>query len=674
MKKLFYSRFTKLIVFIVCLVVISCFVRDTGMVLNSNGFNTMLEEDFADSRFFRDKCIDATFTVSNAIDDIILNGDKSGLEGLDFDFVKYFISINGDTYSNYPMSSRSYMELDSFWVFEKSGEGYYDNSSYGRYYNSTFSEPYFTTEEYKPKDLKVYLGFSTDAFAEERESWQNEKDNVCNYLYRLLIYAGLLILSILYFTIAAGRRGRDNEIHLLFFDNVFAEIIAAVMLTVGITGCILSALLLMEGAYYTKFTRFDIYLLNLSIITTELTFAAELAMWLSLVRSFKAKKLFRRFIVFRSVSYIFGKIKGLLSAYSLTGLFGGILKAAARPFAGIYENVRRIVSSSIGRLVFVWVSVLSAAYTLCILLMFLSELEAFWLIGFPVVFILALRVSAKYLKDFEEVRKGISEIKGGNTAYKIPELKSRFFTAMAEDVNSIGEGMALSVEKSVRSERMKAELITNVSHDLKTPLTSVISFSKLLTEQKLLPEEANDYARIIYDKSLRLKNLTDDLFDISRIRSGNEVMNLEKIDLCLLIRQSMAEYERAAEGSGLEFIVDLPAEGAAVNADGKKLSRVFGNLIDNTIKYAMKNTRVYISVFRNENNVIFEIKNISALRIKKSAEEITGRFVRGDEARSTEGSGLGLAIAKSYAEANGGRFILTIDGDLFKVGIEFTAI
>ncbi len=657
MKTLFNSLFTKLIVFGVCLVMIFCFVRDTGEMLNYGDIEILTEDKFSDSSFFREKCRDTTFAFNEAVDDIILKGDRSGLEGLDPNFVKYYININGDEYANYNDSIEKYWNLDLFWIYEKSdnNEEYTDNSNYGAYYSP---EPYFLSSEYKPDSMKIYLGFSEDGFPVEKEQWQNEKDSVCTYLYNILIYGAVLLLSLIYFTLAAGRRGKDREVYTMFFDGIFGEIIIMLMAFIGIMGSVISGLLLIKGAYNTALTGFDIYLINLSVLAAELTFGAVLALWLSLVRSIKAKKFLRRFVVFRIISYVYRKLRLIVPK---------CLNIVPKCISAVEETV----SSSIGRLVIAYLAIVSIAFALCVLLMFGTEMMVFYFLGFPVIFILAARFGAKYVKCFDEVRKGVAEIKSGNMGYKIPELKNKYFNDMAEDINSIGDGIAISVEKSVRSERLKSELITNVSHDLKTPLTSVINFSKLLCEQKLEPAEANDYAKIIYDKSIKLKNLTSDLFDISKVQSGNEVMNFEDIDLCLLVRQSMAEYEKAIEDSGLEFILALPEDGASISADGKKLSRVLGNLIDNTVKYAMKGTRVYLSVYKKEDETVFEMKNISAVRIGKTAEEITDRFVRGDESRSTEGSGLGLAIVKSYTEANNGKFRLTIDGDLFKVELKF---
>lgn len=274
------------------------------------------------------------------------------------------------------------------------------------------------------------------------------------------------------------------------------------------------------------------------------------------------------------------------------------------------------------------------------------------------------------LNGTDAVRNGLQRIRDGEVSYKITECKSAFASSMAEDINAIGEGLQKAVEQSVKSERMKSELITNVSHDLKTPLTSIINYTDLLMKEKLVPEEANDYVRIIDRKSKKLRQLTADLFDISKVRSGNEEIETEQIDYKLLISQAVAELDQEIQKAGLEFVLKLPESSVEIISDGKKLSRVYENLIINAVKYSLKGTRVYIELYENGSRYTTEIKNIAGYKMDFTDDEITERFVRGDESRTGDGSGLGLAIAKSYVELLGGSFSVKTDGDLFKAIIE----
>ena len=214
---------------------------------------------------------------------------------------------------------------------------------------------------------------------------------------------------------------------------------------------------------------------------------------------------------------------------------------------------------------------------------------------------------------------------------------------------------------------MKTELITNVSHDLKTPLTSIINYIDLLKRENIEPESARDYVNILDKKSQRLKVLIEDLFEASKAASGAMELNISKLDIGQLLRQALGENDERFNEKQLEVKLNIPDEKIFINGDGKRLYRVFENLISNAVKYSLSNTRVYIDMSKNEENeVTIVMKNISAYELNFDVNEITNRFKRGDSSRSTDGSGLGLAIAKSIVELHGGKFNIEIDGDLFK--------
>ncbi len=295
-------------------------------------------------------------------------------------------------------------------------------------------------------------------------------------------------------------------------------------------------------------------------------------------------------------------------------------------------------------------------------------------ISFPSGFLLAIAatgVLAVYVRravsDYDKIMSGMEKIKQGDTLVKIEGVEDALLMPIAAGINTLGDGIEKAVNEKVKSERMKSELITNVSHDLKTPLTSIINYSDLLVKENLTPAEANDYAEIISIKAGKLKKLTEDLFDISKVQSGNDDVRCEKLSLSTLIAQAMAE-ESENEKSGLEFLVNVP-DGINVLCDGKKMSRVFSNLIVNARLYSLSGTRVYIDAAEERDFAVVTFKNIASYKMNFTAEEITERFVRGDEARSSEGSGLGLSIAKSFTEASGGSFAVTVDGDLFKATV-----
>lgn len=272
-----------------------------------------------------------------------------------------------------------------------------------------------------------------------------------------------------------------------------------------------------------------------------------------------------------------------------------------------------------------------------------------------------------------DIVDGINRIRDGEVEYKL-DVDSLTGTnrEMADAVNNIGEGIRKAVHTSMKDEQMKTDLITNVSHDIKTPLTSIISYVDLLKRLKIEDEPAKGYIDVLDEKSQRLKQLTDDLLEASKISSGNITLNMEKLNLTELLNQAIGEFSEKLEEKGLIAVFEDNSEPVYINADSRRMWRVADNLFNNICKYALENTRVYIDIFMNEYNIAeLSIKNISASRMNIKGEELTERFIRGDSSRTTEGSGLGLFIAKSLTEAQGGSFEIKLDGDLFKVVLKF---
>ncbi len=272
----------------------------------------------------------------------------------------------------------------------------------------------------------------------------------------------------------------------------------------------------------------------------------------------------------------------------------------------------------------------------------------------------------------QRILDGIGKIAEGDLKHQIPvERLEGDNLALAEAVNQIGKGLSSAVEKSIKDERLKSDLITNVSHDIKTPLTSIINYVDLLKREDIQNERAKNYIAILEDKALRLKHLTDDLVEASKISSGNVKLELTRINFQELINQTNGEFSEKFEDKGLRFVVSMPEEPVVIEADGRRLWRIIENLYNNAAKYAMPNTRVYVELTIVGHMVRFSIKNISEQPLNIEAGELTERFIRGDVARSTEGSGLGLSIAKNLTELQKGRFDIYLDGDLFKVTIIF---
>ena len=281
----------------------------------------------------------------------------------------------------------------------------------------------------------------------------------------------------------------------------------------------------------------------------------------------------------------------------------------------------------------------------------------------------------KKLTYLSYIMEGTEIIKNGNLNFKIPVIDDDNFTVLAENINNIGEGLDKAIEEQVKSERMKSELITNVSHDLKTPLTSIINYVELIKKEKNIePDHIRDYINVLDSKSKRLKTLIEDLFEASKASSGNIELNMEEIDLSQLLRQSIGEMEEKLSKANLDIKLNIPKEKTYIRADGKRLYRVLENLLSNIAKYSLNNTRVYIDLYEENEKINLTMKNISSYELNFNPEEIMERFKRADKSRHTEGSGLGLAIAKDLVRIQGGIFNIQIDGDLFKSQLEFDSI
>ena len=466
----------------------------------------------------------------------------------------------------------------------------------------------------------------------------------------------LFVASFVFLTAIAGRKSTDEELHLCFFDRWPTELAAGLVVIAWLP-------VIVFGLTHLPIASYQIARLQSSLIDAYFLFRLTLfglytLFWfqigyLSLVRRIKAKQLWKNSILRR-----------------LLLLIVKIIKKAAhkiRVLADFYaRNTAARLKVTFAFLVFVFLK-----YFICAV--FLDSGLLFFGFSFLVdLLILGLGITKAYHQ--EQILKGLKEISGGNLQYKIPLDKlSGNNKRIAEYINNIGSGLDAAVENSVKNERMKTELITNVSHDLKTPLTSIISYIDLLKRENFTDPKVLEYLDILEAKAARLKVLTEDVVEASKASTGNLTLNMTNLDFVEMLHQVIGEFEEQFEEHHLTMMVHFPDEPSVICADGQRMWRVLENIFGNVTKYAMEKTRVYAEVQNARNQVIFSLKNISAQPLNFAAEELTERFVRGDVARNTEGSGLGLSIAKSLTELQGGKFQLYLDGDLFKVTITFQA-
>ncbi len=284
----------------------------------------------------------------------------------------------------------------------------------------------------------------------------------------------------------------------------------------------------------------------------------------------------------------------------------------------------------------------------------------------PLTMLIFMILASAWGKKFEVVKSGIRRVKEGEMTYKIPLKPKDELGRLSADVNDIAAGLDTAVQNRLKNERMRTELISNVSHDLKTPLTSIVTYVDLLKKEGLSSPNGQHYLDIIDQKSQRLQKLTVDLFEAAKASSGAIQVEMSKVEMKSLINQGLGEMEEAILESGLDIIINAADEKYYVEADGRLMWRVIENLLTNVLKYAQEKTRVYIDLKKTRTQVIVVMKNISKNQLNISPDELMERFKRGDEARSTEGSGLGLAIARDLVQLQKGIFDISVDGDLFK--------
>ncbi|HWQ29959.1 MAG TPA: HAMP domain-containing sensor histidine kinase, partial [Negativicutes bacterium] len=450
-----------------------------------------------------------------------------------------------------------------------------------------------------------------------------------NYAYPVLITALiLLVISAVYLAYVAGRREKGGSIELMTIDGIYTDVHTLLVLVAAVLSVMLAGNSLDPDSMASWIGVFVILGIDGLI---------GIAYVLSMIRQAKAGSLFRNSLVWSFLRVCFsGRIfKGSAILFLLGyGLINGILFDI-----GVDLNN--------------------------------GNQEPIFTVLLIVFNIAAVYFAVKALKSLTKVMTAVKELSAGNLDYALDNTGiSVAFSDMAGDIENIQSGMKKAVSEAVKGERMKTELITNVSHDLKTPLTSIVNYVDLLKSEELDNEKAQEYVEILEEKAARLKQLVEDLVEASKASSGNLQVNAEKVDLHELVMQAFGEYEERVAEAGLDIRINAEESNIFVKADGRHMWRIIENLLTNTIKYSMPQSRVYVNLKKGSGYGSLTIKNVSASPLDIPPEQLTERFVRGDASRTTEGSGLGLSIAQSLTTLQGGRFKIDIDGDLFKVNVE----
>lgn len=464
-----------------------------------------------------------------------------------------------------------------------------------------------------------------------------------------MIAFGMLIVCLVWLTTVAGRSNRDDELHLNWFDAWKTEVAATVVIVLWLIPVLLSGSILSLTdlfmdlnndlatlyGYYNYVMNSIPYVIGGGILAAY-TCLMFLVGYLSLVRRLKAGTMWKNSVLHMIVQFVHQVSINIGSVWKVVIIFGGLF---------LIHGAAQISGHSVLFVILLPIDIVAFVY-------------------------LVYQTIGK-----KKIKQGISQIAHGEIDYKIDTTGlSGEQKEVAELVNVIGTGLNKAVEKSVKNERLKTDLITNVSHDIKTPLTSIINYVELLKQENFEDPKIRRYIEVLEQKSQRLKTLTEDVVEASKVSSGNISLDMMNLNLVEMIQQTSGEFQEKFAARNLEEVLNLPEEEAMICVDGRRTWRVLENIYNNAAKYAMEGSRIYADLTVLEDQVLFTLKNVSAYPLNISADELTERFIRGDISRSTEGSGLGLSIAKTLTEMQKGQFELYLDGDLFKVTIRFPRV
>lgn len=523
--------------------------------------------------------------------------------------IVYYASDGEHVFSNSELNKKEQFEsYDAYMLFGDYQQKVHPNRVVeSHYYDFFMSE----VDTLNPQTDAMYMAF-TDSFLQQKiQEWEKDKAKAQKLLNESIAFLIGFIGSFIYLVIVIGRTSfKDKNIHLHVIDKLYND------LNVAIIVCLMSMWFVLIVEVFQ-----EIYML-----LTIPIFIFALLLVLSLVKHIKNRTILSHTLIYQVLRKAFLAMKYVFDSGSLA--------------------VKTVL------LVIAYPIVVAATFFM-----------------FPITIGLAAWIALKKVKSFNRMKEGVEHIKNGDLQHRIEVEGKGEFSQLAANINRITDGLKKSVDSEIKSERLKTELITNVSHDIRTPLTSIITYVDLLKIEKD-PEKIAEYIEVLDQKSTRLKHLTDDLFEAAKASSGSMPVQVERIDIVSLLTQGIGEMDEQIEASALDFKVVYPIEKVYVKADGKLLWRSIENLFSNIFKYAQSASRVYIDVEDLGNEIRVTFKNISAYELNISADELMERFKRGDESRVSQGSGLGLSITESLIYLQHGKFAVQVDGDLFKTMID----
>lgn len=576
-------------------------------------------------------------TLSNIVSDVLSYRENENIFSVEESNVRFFLIDREEkqVYTNVEAYEAASEQEISEYIKNFQAYCIYDNqvlSVSAKKINLSVTELYKYIEKYGMSGSSNYVLAvavdteypANDIFRQGYENYQRLQP-----IALVTMAAGVLgivgyFITLLILTMRAGVDPDQEGLVLNWFDHWKTEISAFVLITTALAGYIPTKLL---DEYFSFLTHEGI--VGFVAMGENLLF---LGGWLSLIRRAKAKILWKN------------------------SLLSDLLEMVQNFFVNS-RRTTKVLSLFLGYLFLNFLLCQFGSFGILLLLCFNAAVGGFLL---------------KEAVQDQKILDGMKRLEEGDLEYQFePEEFDNFRREFAGAINGIHEVFLTSVAESMKNERMQTDLITNVSHDIKTPLTSIINYVELLKRENIENERAKGYIEILEQKSYRLKHLTEDLVEASRISSGNIELEMMQIEMQEMLYQAGGEFADKFEAKGLKLIENMASEPLYIRADGRRLWRVVENLFQNVAKYAMADTRVYVDLLDLGTEVRFSIKNISQQRLNIDAKDLTERFIRGDISRSTEGSGLGLSIAKNLTELQGGRFDIYLDGDLFRVTITF---
>ncbi|MHB8072976.1 HAMP domain-containing sensor histidine kinase [Desulfosporosinus fructosivorans] len=581
---------------------------------NSRSYNPNLTTE-ENHKIFKEVYADKLLQLRNELIQEELKDYNSTLKKLaNYQGLFYYASNGKEEFTNSPNKAKDYFKSHpSYIIFEGSEQEVFPLEVKD---NTNFYWVTSNTNQLGQQDI-MYIAFTEESLNPKIAEWKENKLLVTNSLYQIGAFLLVLTIAFIYLVFVIGRKPQgDQEVHLNFIDRIYNDF--------KIVMCFL--LMALWVAVMVTLDHFQTYQFIVPI--TALIASFGLILVLSLVKHLKNRTLIKHTLTFKIFYELFKFINN------------------------IYHSGR----------VGIKVVLIVIGYPIVVAITFFI---------FPITLGVAAWMAHKKVKEFNAIKEGVKQVKNGDVNYTINVSGDGEFAKLARDINSITDGLYKAVESETKSERLKAELITNVSHDIRTPLTSIITYVDLLKHEQD-QAKVDGYLEIIDQKSQRLKVLTENLFEAAKASSGTIPVNFEKIDLVSLITQGLGELDDKIQESKLEFKLSHPKDRVYIKADGRLLWRAIENLLSNIFKYALEGSRVYINIIDLGTGVTLIIKNISAYELNISADELMERFKRGDESRSSQGSGLGLSIAKSLIEIQKGSFKIEIDGDLFKAIIQMS--